>query len=296
MSRPDATSLAGGTPKGTALVLAGGGLAGIGWEVGVLLGLEDAGVATRDWDRIVGTSAGSVVGAALGSGDGLERLAATDWVAYGQELAQYMAGLDREAVAHIDALWFGNPDGPDRATRAEIGRLARGAVTGSSDRFEGAIAAILPDTAWPAALAITAIDAEDGSLRLLDATSGIALAQAVAASCSVPGVFPPIAIDGRLYIDGGVRSGSGLDLAAGYSSVVGVAPTRQDGHGERQLVTGSAVLAAAGTRVVLVRPTNGADIVLPTDPLDAGQLPDAVRAGRAAGREQAATVRALTGS
>lgn len=273
-------------------MLAGGGLVGIGWEVGVLLGLQDGGAAVSGWDRIVGTSAGSVVGAALGSRDGLERLAATDWVAYGQELAQYMAGLDPEAVARIDALWFGGPDGPDRATCAEIGRLAREAVTGHADRFEGAIAAILPDEAWPAALRITAIDADDGSLRLLDAASGVPLAKAVAASCSVPGVFPPIAIDGRLYIDGGVRSGSGLDLAAGSRTVVGVAPVRQDGHGERQLVAESAILAAGGTRVVLVRPTSGVDVMLPTDSLDAGQLPDAVRAGRTAGRAQAAAVRA----
>jgi NTE family protein len=275
-------------------VLAGGGLVGIGWEVGVLLGLRDAGVASSGWDRIVGTSAGSVVGAALGSPDGLERLAATDWVAYGEDLAQYMAGLDRDAVGRIDALWFGDPDGPDLATCAEIGRLARSAVTGPADRFEGAIAAILPDDAWPVALRITAIDAEDGSVRLLDAASGVPLAKAVAASCSVPGVFPPIAIEGHLYIDGGVRSGSGLDLAAGSRAVIGVAPIRQDGHGERQLVTESATLAAGGSGVVLVRPATGADVMLPTDSLDAGQLPDAVRAGRAAGRAQAAAVRALT--
>lgn len=291
MSRPDDTSL-----DGRAIALAGGGLVGIGWEVGVLLGLQDAGVATNGWDRIVGTSAGSVVGAALGSSDGPERLAATDWVAYGQELAQYMAGLDRVAVDRIDALWFGTPDGPDQVTCAEIGRLARAAVTAPADRFEGAIGAILPNPVWPHALRITAIDAHDGSLRLFDAGSGIPLVKAVAASCSVPGVFPPIAIDGHVYIDGGVRSGSGLDLAAGSRSVVGIAPVRQDGHGERQLVSESAILTAAGTRVVLIRPNGGADIMFPTDSLDVVHLPDAVKAGREAGRAHAAAVRAIAES
>ena len=156
-------------------------------------------------------------GAALGTTDGLERLAATDWITYGQELAGYMQSLDRAAVARVDALWFGTPSGPDQATRTEIGRLARAAPTGSPERFEGTIGAILPDRDWPAALRVTAIDAEDGSLRLFDAGSGVALVKAVAASCSVPGVFPPVEIGGRLYIDGGVRSGSGLDLAAGVS-------------------------------------------------------------------------------
>ena len=288
MSHADMTTL-----DGRALVLAGGGLVGIGWEVGVLLGLRDAGAPTDHWDRIIGTSAGSVVGAALGTSDGLERLAATDWVTYGRELATYMEGLDRAAVARIDALWFGTPDGPDQATCAEIGRLARASVTSSPERFEGAIGAILPDRAWPAALRITVIDAFDGSLQLLDAGSGVPLVKAVSASCSVPGVFPPIAVDGHLYIDGGVRSGSGLDLAAGSQAVVGIAPVRDDGHGEDHLVSESAVLTDAGTRVVLIRPSTGPDVVLPTDSLDADRLPDAVKAGREAGLAQAAAVRAI---
>jgi NTE family protein len=280
------------TPAGHALVLAGGGLVGIGWEVGVLLGLRASGAWPDAWDRIVGTSAGSVVGAALGTSDGLERLAATDWTTYGQELAGYMQGLDHAAVARIDALWFGTPYGPDQATCAEIGRLARAAVTGSPERFEGAIGAILPDRDWPAALKVTAIDAEDGSLRLFDAGSGVALVTAVAASCSVPGVFPPVKIGGRLYIDGGVRSGSGLDLAAGSRAVVGIAPVREDLHGEDQLVAETAVLTAGGTRVLLIRPSTGPDVVLPTDSLDAGQLPDAVKAGLEAGRAQVVALRA----
>ncbi|MDP9482431.1 MAG: patatin-like phospholipase family protein [Chloroflexota bacterium] len=288
MSHPQPSPVA-----GRALVLAGGGLVGIGWEVGVLLGLRASGAWPDSWDRIVGTSAGSVVGATLGTSDGLERLAATDWLNYGQELATYMAGLDPAAVARIDALWFGTPFGPDQAPCAEIGRLARAAVTGSPERFEGAIGPILPDRDWPAALKVTAIDAEDGSLRLFDAGSGIALVKAVAASCSVPGVFPPVEIDGRLYIDGGVRSGSGLDLAAGFRSVVGIAPVREDLHGEDQLVAETAVISAAGTRVVLIRPTAGPEVVLPTDSLDAGRLPDAVKAGRAAGIAQAAVLRAI---
>jgi NTE family protein len=204
-----------------------------------------------------------------------------------------MAGLDRAAVARIDALWFGEPSGPDQATCAEIGRLARAAVTGSPARFEGAIGAILPDRDWPATLLVTAIDAEDGSLRLLDAGSGVPLVKAVSASCSVPGVFPPIEIEGRLYIDGGVRSGSGLDLAVGLRAVVGVAPVREDLHGEDQLVAETAVLTAAGARVVLIRPPAGPDVVLPTDSLDAGRLPDAVLAGREAGVAQAAALRAV---
>ena len=48
-----------------ALVLGGGGLTGIAWETGVLVGLRDSGVDVTSWDLVVGTSAGAIVGAKL---------------------------------------------------------------------------------------------------------------------------------------------------------------------------------------------------------------------------------------
>ena len=51
----------------TALVLGGGGITGIAWEIGVLAGLAEAGVDLSTADLVVGTSAGSVVGAGLRS-------------------------------------------------------------------------------------------------------------------------------------------------------------------------------------------------------------------------------------
>jgi len=50
-------------PGRTALVLGGGGITGIAWELGLLTGLADAGLDLTDADLVVGTSAGSVVGA-----------------------------------------------------------------------------------------------------------------------------------------------------------------------------------------------------------------------------------------
>lgn len=275
---------------GRALVLAGGGLVGIGWEVGVMLGLRDGGVATDDWDRIVGTSAGAVVGAALGSPDGLDRLESTDWGAIGDELRAHLAQIDHSAVARIDELWFGPPDGADQAVRAEIGRLARASTLGPAERFERAMAFLLPSLRWPAGLMVTAVDADDGSLRVFDAGSGIPLAVAVAASCSVPGIFPPVAIDGHLYVDGGVRSGSSLDLAIGCGIVVAVAPTRTDEHGERQIEREVSDLRAAGAEIVRIRPTPGTESVLVVDSLDSANMPAAIAAGREAGREAAGTV------
>src|SRR5688500_8760504 len=63
----------------TALVLGGGGITGIAWEIGLLAGLAEAGTDLSDADLVVGTSAGSVVGAQLTSGAGLEEM-------YGRQL------------------------------------------------------------------------------------------------------------------------------------------------------------------------------------------------------------------
>lgn len=51
-----------------ALILGSGGHTAVGWEVGVLHGLAEGGVDVHDWDRIVGSSAGSFVGARVAAG------------------------------------------------------------------------------------------------------------------------------------------------------------------------------------------------------------------------------------
>ena len=58
----------------TALVLGGGGITGIAWEIGVLAGLAEAGADLTGADLVVGTSAGSVVGAQVTAGADLEAL------------------------------------------------------------------------------------------------------------------------------------------------------------------------------------------------------------------------------
>ena len=58
----------------TALVLGGGGITGIAWETVLLWGLAEAGVDLTDAERVVGTSAGSIVGAQVTSSTPLEEL------------------------------------------------------------------------------------------------------------------------------------------------------------------------------------------------------------------------------
>jgi NTE family protein len=74
-------------------------------------------------------------------------------------------------------------------------------------------------------LIVTAVDASTGEFVTFDRHSGVDLIDAVAASCAVPGVWPPVTIGSSRYIDGGVRSVVNLDLAADCDLVVVLAPS-----------------------------------------------------------------------
>src|SRR5205814_5961417 len=73
---------------------------------------------------------------------------------------------------------------------------------------------------WPRAFSCTAVDAESGKFMVWNEASGVDLVRAVASSCAVPGLFPPITLEGRRYMDGGMRSGTNADLAKGHDRVL----------------------------------------------------------------------------
>jgi NTE family protein len=209
-------------PGTRAIVLGGGGVAGIAWELGVLATLEDAGADLGAADLVVGTSAGSVVGAFLRAGavraayeqqhspvpTTYEDPAPIDTAAVEQQFRAAMAGATSEQDA-----------------RARLGALAQQVTTGQTDEERVAtFGETLPSTDWPdRPFAVTVVDAVDGAFRVLTADDGVPLPRAVAASCSVPMVWSPVRIDGHPYVDGGVRSGSNADVAAGYERVLVIA-------------------------------------------------------------------------
>ncbi len=84
-------------------------------------------------------------------------------------------------------------------------------------------------------MSVTAVDVYTGELREFDKDSGVPLVDAVAASCAVPGVWPPVTIGERRYMDGGVRSATNVDLAEDYSRVLLLAPM-VDPMAEEQLM------------------------------------------------------------
>ena len=204
----------------TALVLGGGGITGIAWELGVLAGLAEAGVDLTDADVVIGTSAGSVVGAQITNGQPLADL-------YAGQLEPPDAELGGR-LSRIAALKLVPPyllPGTGRDKLARVGRVARTAhAPGSVDRA-GVIRSRLPVHDWPERdLRVTAVDTESGEFTVFTRDSGVDLVDAVAASCAVPTVWPPIEIGGRTYMDGGMRSTANVDLAAGAERVVVLAP------------------------------------------------------------------------
>lgn len=209
------------TDRGTsALVLGGGGLTGIAWELGILHGLAEAGIDLTEADTIVGTSAGSVVGAQLGGGLSLADL-------YASQLEPPDAELGGR-LSRIAALKLVPPyllPGTGREKLARVGRVATAAhQPGSIDR-EGVIRSRLPVHDWPDRdLRITAVDTESGEFTVFTRESGVDLVAAVAASCAVPTVWPPVEIGGRTYMDGGMRSTANVDVADGAERVVVLAP------------------------------------------------------------------------
>lgn len=205
---------------GTALVLGGGGIAGIAWELGVLAGLAEAGVDLTDADVVVGTSAGAVVGAQVANGVPLADLYAAQLEPPDAEIGGRLSRLAALKLIPPYAL-----PGSGRDKLARVGRVARAShEPGSIDR-EGVIRARLPVHAWPDRdLRITAVDADSGEFTVFTSGSGVDLVAAVAASCAVPTVWPPVEIGGRSYMDGGMRSTANVDVAQGAERVVVLAP------------------------------------------------------------------------
>lgn len=205
-----------------ALVLAGGGVTGVAWETGVLLGLRDAGNdILAHIDLVVGTSAGSTVGAQVLSQTDLEELFARQIAENHNEISPL---LDLDALAMIfGEMAVGGTTSDEQRTR--IGELALRSVTVDEATRRAVIEKRLPSHDWPTTpLILTAIDALTGEFVTWTKDSGISLVDAVTSSCAVPSVWPCVTINGRRYYDGGLRNSANAYLARGHDEVTVLAP------------------------------------------------------------------------
>jgi NTE family protein len=283
-----------------ALVLAGGGLAGIAWETGILLGIADespvaAGLLLNS-DVLVGTSAGSAVAAQLGSGVSLDAL-------FDRQVAEASAeidpGVDIESITELFAGALNEPRGtspdPARGRMRRIGAVAAATKTVPEAVRRNVIAERLPSHVWPdGVLRITAIDIATGELVVFDRESGVELVDAVAASCAVPGAWPPVTIAGRRYMDGGIASSVNLGVARDCEAAVVLSPAGVDAPGAFGPGPAAEIAAFAGQVCAVFADENSLAAFGP-NPLDPRCRGASAVAGREQGRREAAAVARLLG-
>jgi NTE family protein len=275
----------------TALVLGGGGVTGIAWEVGLLKGLRDGGADVSGADLVIGTSAGSVVGAVIASGEDLDDLYAEQTSPAEAELGAEFG--TREALTLLGLMLL---PGSGRTKRRRIGHAARKAHPGPADErlkvFESRMRRVdgtLVD--WPEReLRITAVEADSGAFTVFDRNGDVDLLHAVAASCAVPLVWPAVEIAGRHYVDGGMRSPANADLATGCDVVLCVAPlpkalSRYHSLPEQLRRTGA-------RRTAWIAPDKASLEAIGRNVLDPSMRMGAARAGAEQGRRMAAEVAA----
>ncbi|OBF25175.1 patatin [Mycobacterium kubicae] len=282
-----------------ALVLAGGGIAGIAWETGVLRGIADESPAAArlllESEVLVGTSAGSAVAAQISSGCSLGEL-------FDRQLAETSAeidpGVDIDAITDLflTALHTAPGETRDKATQLQrIGAVALATETVSEALRRDVIAQRLPSHDWPQrVLRITAIDTATGEFVVFDRDSGVPLVDAVAASCAVPGAWPPVTIADRRYMDGGVNSSVNLGVADDCDQAVLLVPGAADapspfGPGP------AGEIAAFGGATFAVFADEDSLAAFGSNPLDPRCRIGSATAGRAQGRREAAALATFLG-
>jgi NTE family protein len=280
----------------TALVLGGGGPIGIAWEAGLVLGLRDCGIDLAKADRIVGTSAGSIVGthlATLRSVDELYAAQATplDETIQPPNMAPLMAAFMKAKIFARSV----------EKQRKSIGKSARSAQVDGESQWLAAIASFLPGHTsggleWPDRdLLVTAIDSESGELVSWTRESDVPLPLAVASSCAVPCVYPLVHINGRLYMDGGMGSPTNAEFAADYDLVIIADPLAMLLGPESILESERKTLETRGSDVVTFTFDQATDALVGMNLMDASKRREVAELGREQGRAAAGSVTALLG-
>ncbi|OIN78981.1 patatin-like phospholipase family protein [Mycobacterium malmoense] len=282
-----------------ALVLAGGGIAGIAWETGILRGIADESPAAArlllDSDVLVGTSAGSAVAAQIGGGT-LEALFDRQ---VAESSAEIDSGVDVDDIAGLFLAALSEPyDTTLDRTRQQmrrIGAVALATKTVAEPVRRRVIARRLPSHDWPdRALRLTAIDVATGELVVFDRESGVELVDAVAASCAVPGAWPPVTIAGRRYMDGGVASSVNLAVAGDCDEAVVLVPSGVDAPSPFGDGPAAEIAAFAGKAFAVFADEDSLTAFGP-NPLDPRCRVASAMAGRDQGRREARAVGRILG-
>jgi NTE family protein len=218
------------------LVLGAGGVVGASWLIGALDAVEsETGWRAADADRIVGTSAGSVIGALVAAG--IEPAAMTAYAAgtsldgFAEVEARADEAARRVSGAEYRVQFALPPIGPGswrlaittllHPTRHApsvmlAGWLPRGFI--STAPIQQLVERFIPGR-WPEHPSYWAVAADYASGRRVafgrEGAPPAGVGEAVAASCAIPAFYHPVTVGGRRYVDGGICSVSNLDLLRG---------------------------------------------------------------------------------
>ena len=191
-------SAAGKKPK-IALVLGGGGLKGFA-HIGVLRAFEELGIEPA---VIAGTSIGSLIAAAYVGGVPVA------------EMAERARALRRRDLFRLNRMGM------------VLERMRSPSIYLDGPLRE-VVASVVPDRKFselPKTLLVNTVDLEQGAQIVwgLPGLRNASVREAVCASCALPGFFPPIEIEGRLCVDGGVIDNLPVAIAsAGMDGVIAV--------------------------------------------------------------------------
>ncbi|HEX8770161.1 MAG TPA: patatin-like phospholipase family protein [Acidimicrobiales bacterium] len=266
--------------------LGGGGVFFVAWQLSYLHEMAERGINLDGADRVVGTSAGALVAAAL-TGHRVTLL--NHELNVLAKAPRFIAALAPSGNLRPSQIWALElfrrcaDDDPD-AIRG-IGHASLAAQTPAPSLMARNISLILATRTWPSPkLHVTCTDTYSGERCVITKATNVGISRAVAASSAVPGLFAPQQIGDRRCMDGAVSgSGTHLDLLAGSERVVVLALTDGTGLVEGMMTTAPgateaehAALEASGTRVFRQVPAS----VDPMALMDPATVPDAIETGR----------------
>jgi NTE family protein len=272
--------------KTKAVVLGGGGVTGIAWEIGIIAALLQEGINLSDADVIIGTSAGSFVGTALASGYDMKKL-------YDSQLILNESEVNVSVSSEVMKSWteafiYGKDD------KKKIGKLLGNIAKKypskvSKEERLAVVESRLTTTIWPPKLKVTAVDAETGDLHVFDKNSGTSLINAVNASGAVPGLWPMVTFSDKNWIDGGMVSSTNAFLADSYDKVVILSPMPQK-YGLISSVKEDAEEMQKRAAVSLIIPNNDSILAIGKNPYDPTHAAASAKAGFEQGIREAEDV------
>ena len=273
------------------LVLGAGGVLGLTWMVAALRALEaEEGFDARDVEVCIGTSAGSVLAALLGCGIGVDVALRHQQGIPAPADPDISWDYDRDSGRSVPprpGFGIGSPRLLFEAARHPRRVPPMAAFSAALPRGRGTLLPLhrmvevvsepLPDGGWPVGPStwIAAMDYAAGTRTVFgrDGAPPATLADAVTASCAIPGWYAPVVIDGRPYVDGGTLSPTSLDLldCAGLDEVYVLAPMASFAYDRpraamaraerrwrrlvsRRVLADAELLRASGTAVTLLGP------------------------------------------